>query len=290
MESRPKLIDFFEYMRNYIGVSRIEVDNCLLINYQCWETGSDRVWFKESHFVFILSGEKRWEFNGQFFDARQGDVVFIKQGSGTVHHSNSKEFCALILFLPHTFIANFLTGNTVRKKNKSIAVPTDPLISLGSNVILEGFRNSLLSYLTDSTIDQGAIARVKLTELLQYIFSQQEFSPIGAYLEGLIRKEDTHLKAIMEGHFMLPLGLDQFAGMCNMSLSTFKRKFKEVYGEKPGAWLIEQRLALSIRLLKTSDRSVADISDAVGFNSSTYFVRAFSKKMKVTPLQFRNTQ
>lgn len=286
---KPRIIDFFDYMRNYIGVNKVKVDDCLLINYQCWETGQDKVWFKESHFVFILTGEKKWELNGEIFEAKSGEVVFVKQGGGIIHHSSSSEFCALILFVPHTFVGKFLVSNTVNLKIDKEKDQIKPLVKLDSNIIIEGYRNSLLSYLTDSTIDQVPIARTKLNEFLQYIFTQSEFHGIAAYLKSLTKQDGDQIQFIMEGSFMLPLGLEQFASMCNMSLSKFKRKFNDVYHVAPGVWLIEQRLTLSKKLLESSEMSVSEVADACGFNSSSYFVKAFKKQLNQTPLQFRKS-
>lgn len=281
-------IDFYEFMRTSIHTRQIKVDECLLINYQCWETGSSKVWFKEAHLVFILSGAKSWEFDGEIFQANQGDVVFVKQGNGIIHHSSSSEFCALILFIPHEFISTFLLTSDLSSvkgyKNNNV----EPLTKIGTSLVLEGYRNSLLSYLTDDgSIDFASIARIKLQELLHYIFTQTSLAAIASHLKSMVDENSAHLQYIVERNFSLPLDLEEFAEMCNMSLSTFKRKFKDVYGTAPGIWLIEKRLALSKKLLKKSNMTIAEVAAASGFNSPSYFIKAFKKYMHSTPLQFR---
>ena len=282
-------IDFYDYMKSAIHTTHIEVDKCLLVNYQCWETGSDQLWFKECHLVFILSGEKKWEVNGEMIAADKGDIVFVKQGSAIVHHSDHEEFCVLILFIPHSFISQFIINNEFAVSANDKDQSPKGAIKLESNMVLEGYRNSLLSYLTDAQVDLQQVARVKLQELLHYIFTNENFKEISAYLKSISRQDNSHLQYIMEANFMLPIGLDQFARMSNMSLSTFKRKFQEAYQMAPGVWLANKRLALSKKILSTSDRTIAEIADASGFNSTSYFVKAFKHEFHQTPLQYRKS-
>lgn len=288
--SKLLAIDFYEFMRTSIHTRQIKVDECVLINYQCWETGSSRVWFKEAHLVFILSGQKSWEFDGEMFQVKPGDVVFIKQGNGTIHHSSSSEFCALILFLPHEFISNFLLISDLASAKGQKDNSVESLIKIENSIILESYRNSLLSYLTEhGGIDFASIARIKLHELLHYIFAQKTLSGIASHLKSMVDENSAHLQNIVEQNFTLPLDLDEFAEMCNMSLSTFKRKFKDAYGTAPGIWLIEKRITLSKKLLKKTNMTVAEVAVACGFNSPSYFVRAFKKYTHNSPLQFRKT-
>ena len=44
------------------------------------------------------------------------------------------------------------------------------------------------------------------------------------------------------------------------------------------------------KLLRESDLSVAEISEALAFDSPCYFSKTFKKHVKQTPLQYRNTQ
>lgn len=287
MLAKIRFIDFFEFMRTSIHTNYIEVDECLLVNYRCWETGSDKVWFKECHLVFILSGEKKWEFSGEIYEARQGDVVFVKQGSGVVHHSSSSEFCALIIFIPHQYISRFIINNNVSKRGSGEEVNASPLIKLDNSLVLESYGNSILTYLAEPQIDAQSLAQVKLIELLHYIFSSQKLQGVASYLVSSTQDERYHLQSIMEGNYMQSLRLEDYAEMSNMSLSTFKRKFKEVYNVSPGTWLMERRLELARKLLTSTHMTVHEVSEASGFNSTSYFVKTFKKIFKHTPLQFR---
>lgn len=287
MPDHSRTIDFYDYMKSSIHTTQIAVDECLLVNYQCWEKGSDQLWFKECHFVFILSGEKKWESNGEFVTANKGDIVFVKQGSAIVHHSDHAEFCVLILFIPYEFVTRFIINNDLPFGRNYSDQDLKQIVKLENNMALEGYRNSLLSYLADSQVDLQQLARVKLEELFHYVFTNDKLKDISAYLKSIARQDSNHLKYIMEANFMVPIGLEQYASMSNMSLSTFKRRFQEIFNMAPGIWLAIKRLEFSKRLLSTSNMTVAEIADASGFNSTSYFVKAFKQEFHLTPLQYK---
>jgi transcriptional regulator GlxA family with amidase domain len=55
----------------------------------------------------------------------------------------------------------------------------------------------------------------------------------------------------------------------------------------PIAYLTEWRLKLGAEKLQTTERSVAEVALAVGYNSEAAFNRAFKRTYKAPPAQFR---
>jgi AraC-like DNA-binding protein len=83
------------------------------------------------------------------------------------------------------------------------------------------------------------------------------------------------------------LGLDEFARMAGMSVSTFKRFFKQVFADSPGQYIINKKLSIASLLLKKSTKSVREIAYEVGFENPAHFTRMFNKKYKIPPTKFR---
>ena len=61
------------------------------------------------------------------------------------------------------------------------------------------------------------------------------------------------------------------------------RLFKEVTGETPIEYIMNLRIEAAIKLLSTTDLSVADVAEKVGFGSDTYMTRVFRQKLNTTP-------
>lgn len=65
-------------------------------------------------------------------------------------------------------------------------------------------------------------------------------------------------------------------------------RFKELFGLSPIQVLKELRINRAKTLLKTSEMSVTDIAEAVGFNGVPSFTRLFKSYVGISPTQFRN--
>jgi transcriptional regulator GlxA family with amidase domain len=84
-----------------------------------------------------------------------------------------------------------------------------------------------------------------------------------------------------------PWTLESLAKACVQSRATFARRFRELVGETPVAYLTRWRLCLATKLLLESDRSLDEIADAIGYGSSAAFSKAFSREYRCAPGQFR---
>ncbi len=71
------------------------------------------------------------------------------------------------------------------------------------------------------------------------------------------------------------------------SRPTFARRFSELVGETPVAYLTRWRMALASKLLRESQLSVDEISQRVGYESGAAFSKAFSRSLGVAPGRYR---
>jgi AraC-like DNA-binding protein len=72
-----------------------------------------------------------------------------------------------------------------------------------------------------------------------------------------------------------------------MSRSAFAARFRELLGQPVMAYLTELRMQLAIDLLHRSDRTVAEVAAAVGYESDASFSRVFKRQMGASPRQLR---
>ncbi|KAA2238382.1 AraC family transcriptional regulator [Chitinophaga agrisoli] len=79
--------------------------------------------------------------------------------------------------------------------------------------------------------------------------------------------------------------LQYYAGIYNMSLSTFKRWFKKKVGASPGQWMIEKRLQQAKYLLQHKRLSVKEACYGSGFEDVSYFIRRYKQTFGYTPGQ-----
>jgi AraC-like DNA-binding protein len=77
------------------------------------------------------------------------------------------------------------------------------------------------------------------------------------------------------------------ARLVGMSAPRFRKIFKQVAGMTLVAYVNHARLAAAARLLRETDRTVAEIASATGFADQSYFDRRFKRAFGTTPKEFR---
>lgn len=110
---------------------------------------------------------------------------------------------------------------------------------------------------------------------------------IAADLVGWGPSHHQRITFVMDQHCYEPLSIPQFASMCAMSVSTFTRRFHEIYGNAPGRWLIEVRLDHAASLLATEQTPVTDVCIASGFGDHSHFTRTFKDRFGMSPSAYR---
>lgn len=81
--------------------------------------------------------------------------------------------------------------------------------------------------------------------------------------------------------------LPELAALCHMSRATFARHFDDAFGRTAADVLTEIRMTLAGRLLAQGAQTVAEIGEAVGYQSDAAFQRVFKRQVGMTPAQWR---
>jgi AraC-like DNA-binding protein len=96
-------------------------------------------------------------------------------------------------------------------------------------------------------------------------------------------------KDLADERFADPLDVDDLAAAAGLSRAHFSREFRRAFGESPHAYLLTRRLERAAALLRTTDRSVAEICFSVGLASLGSFTTSFKRAYGVTPIVYRQT-
>ncbi len=85
------------------------------------------------------------------------------------------------------------------------------------------------------------------------------------------------------------VGLDAAAAHIGYSPCHFLRVFHRVFGETPQTFIVDQRLELARRLLRSSSLGVIEVGFASGFDSRWSFARQFRRRYGITASSFRRS-
>jgi AraC-like DNA-binding protein len=283
------MVNLFSAIKDSNLFRKMEVSELLFVEYTCMkEENKFGIWSNNNYFAFISSGKKIWRSIYHSYEVNEGDIIFVKKGANLTHQFFEDEFCAIFIFIPDDFIKAFLKRNTglLDASQKDLS-GQDSVLRIHEDELLESYYRSIQSFLSLSEKPNEQLLKLKFEELLLSLFSNKKHQDLTDYFISLCQNQEYHLSRVMEENFAYNLKLEDYAQLCHMSLSGFKKSFKQYYDATPAVWIKQRKLDLARQQLLTSDSNISQISFESGFEDTSHFIRVFRHKYNLTPLQYR---
>jgi len=164
--------------------------------------------------------------------------------------------------------------------------PTNPMVELGHNPLIEGFVASLKPFFDNPSLATEAMLAVKLQELTTILVQSGDEEV--KYLLGTIQKKEIfEFEQIIKANLYNNLSIPELAHLTNKSESSFKREFKRLYDDSPAKYLKSKKLEKAAQLLERSELSISEISWDCGFEDLAHFSSSFSSVYKLSPRNYR---
>lgn len=130
--------------------------------------------------------------------------------------------------------------------------------------------------------------KLKVLELLLYLVKteltiNQRLSEYQAEQIRIVRKIHDQLIQHMEQR----ITIEELSRQYLINPTTLKAAFKSIYGTSIAAHIKEHRMEQAAKMLRESDKSVAEIAKAVGYDSQSRFTAAFKTFFQSLPKEYR---
>ncbi len=155
------------------------------------------------------------------------------------------------------------------------------------DLLLDNFRESISILLDNPELADDNLIKTKLKEFVLLISKSQEAPSHLDFLAALFRPNDVAFKSTIQHNLYSNLSLDELAALCHLSISSFKRKFRETFDLSPQKYIAKKKVEKAAELLKSPDLRVSDIAYDVGFDSIATFNRNFSGIYSKSPSEYR---
>lgn len=246
---------------------------------------------QQACFIYSISG------NGMLYGGLEKDSVknqesiLMKCGSFLNHWNSSTETneaaeVIIIRFTPEVIQA--LYENDLPSFLTSSQKPIGKVFQkIPEQTVINEYIRGLLFYFENPSLMNEELIRLKLKELILLLYNLN-YKNIRELLSTLFDPVELSFKSIVQSQLFEELNINEYAALTNTSLSTFKRKFKKVFGETPGKYIVDQRLQKAAKLLTSTNKRITEICFESGFSNLSTFSKSFSKKYACSPSEYRN--
>ncbi len=239
----------------------------------------------------VISGEKTMQFAEKTVHIRDDEFHFLSASNCLVsmNLSAKQAFRSILIFFDQKVLTAFyLKYNTRINKTRasgSKAPAPSPYLAFKKDPFTRNFIESLSLLIQTNGNLSPEISLVKFEELMLYLLEKYPSQLLSFQTAGSGHPGDLALQKAVETNIVNNISIEDLAFLCNMSFSTFKRRFIKLYGMPPNEWFIWQRMKLAKELLHHEKPS--EVYYKVGYESHSSFSQAFKKSFGKTPREFQ---
>ncbi len=246
----------------------------------------------EACYAYIVNGDGQSLSKPNDITAKPGQVILslcgftvgkmiTEQGEGSIDsivvHFNKEQ-------LEHVF-----KGDKPKLWKELEKPVTQYVVQSAASTLIKFYFDGITQLFKNKAALTNHILALKLKEIILLLLQTENSESIRQIMYSLFSDRVFTFKETIDAYIQLPVSIDDLAQLTNYSLSSFKRKFKEIYKTTPGTYITNKRLEQVAERLQYSTDSISAIGYECGFNSPEHLSRIFKKKYGTPPSVYRLT-
>ena len=246
-----------------------------------------RINLQQNLFSFLIEGEKGVHYAGTHIKIQSQQFLLLSAGNCLMSEKIPAEggkYRSILFFFDNKALTSFFTRYSYVLSNTDTSQSDEPVLVFDKDDFLANYIESLRSML-GKTIS-ARMQQIKLDELMLYL-SEHYPGQIQRLSAMNIASDDLLIRQAVTAHIDQQVTVEELAFLCNMSRSTFKRRFARIYGTSPNKWMLEKRMQKAATLLRQSACKVSDVYVALGYENLSSFIQSFKQVYGVTPKQYQ---
>ena len=145
--------------------------------------------------------------------------------------------------------------------------------------------NNIVKEFTDELSGNLELIRCMLIQML--ILSMRKIAKKESYKTA--NKEITYMLEYIDKHYSENLSLSFFSEQFSYSPTYLSMKFKSEVGMNFTEALQRARLKQALFLISTTNKTIPEIAETIGYNDTKFFSNIFKKYTGMTPREFKKT-
>ena len=268
--STRQLVNLSTEITNYILVAEDDSDVALLITTILKNNGYNYVWAKDGMEAMEIADRQLPKLIiTDIMMPRMDGLEFIKR----IREDEEKSHLPIIV-----------VSARAEDRDRLIGVEAGAEVYLG-----KPFNSEELMLRVRKMLEQREILRLKYSKQIEEADrkdAEEQHREINNADQQFMQKVDEFIyENIMDGE----LDANSLANSMSMSLTTLNRRIKAITDTNTTNYIRMKRLGRARQLLMNTNMPLGEIQAVCGFESPSYFSRAFKAEYDVTPSEFRKT-
>lgn len=231
--------------------------------------------------IYIASG------TAHFYFEKNGEETVIPAGSFVLYRP--KEYQNYIYYgsdHAEVFWLHF-TGSEVKNILHQYNIDdSSRVFRTGPQVIYSDIFMNIINEIQQKKTGYELLIEAFLRQLFVLISRSNENTSVES---NIFIQNEVHLaREYFNENYSKEININRYASSRGMSVSWFIRCFKDITGITPLQYILSQRISNAQLLLESTDYSISEISNLVGYDNPLYFSRLFCKQRGMSPRNYRD--
>ena len=239
----------------------------------------------------VINGEKTMHFSDTTVHIKDDEFHFLSSGNclASVKLSEQATFRSILVFFNNKVLADFYIkyADRIKAIKSKQVIAAQSYVAFKKDAFILNYIHSLQLLFQSFGKISADMKLLKFEELMLHLLEKYPQKILSFQTAGKTGQDDLIIRKAVEANITNNITLDELAFLCNMSLSTFKRKFIKIYGSAPNKWILQQRMEMARDLLLHHHEKPSDIYHKIGYENHSSFSQSFKKTYGVAPKDFQ---
>lgn len=236
---------------------------------------------------FCLKGRAKLRINFKEFDLKPNTILAVVPHQMSTILDKSDDFFMECLFVSVDFIVDFPLPKNFDLLSNIMRYPCMELSVEAMEDLLEYHAMIVKQHNQFGQPYRAEIVKGLLFAMFMEMFGLYSLDEVPPTSSSRTEEFTNQFFKLLRTHYRQERNVSFYADKLCISSKYLSSIIKEVTGESILSWIHEMVIVESKMLLKTTDLTVAQISDELNFSNASFFGKFFKEHAGMTPLEFR---
>lgn len=227
--------------------------------------------------IYIIDGQLNLDYENREYQAKKGDILLIDCNKPHTYYSDPN--CNFLFF-------HFNGSDSIRITNHLIKQNEGALFRLEINQTISQLMYELVTKLYYDQAINDIDLSIVVYNCLCLMQAINEILPVQPSLTSSVISDSIYY---IRNNINRSLSIKDLSSQAHLSPYYYAHLFKRETGSSPIEYIAQLKIKIAKTMLKTSQITISEIAESLGYSSSSSFINAFTSRIGTSPMKFRNS-